>query len=389
MAPSALPAPAATAAQHSVAAILAAALFIAAPSSAPAATTLPPKASSQIPAPAHITPSTRATPAPAPSAVPPADFDPTAFGEITSSTLPLENGHRIAMRVNGSPITWEDFIAHVRLTGATLYEKHPDKEPSIAATLAAAVKDGLIVNALYRQFAAAHNLEPEPREIQKATGAALSGRDPRLKSALRLLNPDQIKTLVADNLAREKVDKYLGDRATSAPPTAAELTSFTENMRPTTSPVTVLRARHIVIRATPDMSEFNTNDAKAKADEIRARIADGETSAPATGSTLLDFPAAARQFSQDRFTAYRGGDLGYFKAGTMYPPVNDALEKLQPGQVSPVVRTAVGFHIFQLTERHPDDLRLQYDKFRREQAIAHWKTQTGDAAKIENYLTPR
>jgi parvulin-like peptidyl-prolyl isomerase len=339
-------------------------------------------------APPALTPATsRPSPAPGLTAMPPADFDPAMFGEITSSTLPLENGKRIAMKINGEAVTWDDFIAHVRLIGAAVYEKHPGKEANIAAALEKPVEDAVVLQALYRDFAKKNRLLPEPREIEQATGAVISRQRGPSRSALRLLTPDQIKGMVADNLTREKVDKFIGDRATSATPTAAELTSFTEVVRPTTSPMTILRARHIVVRATPDMSEFNRNDARSRAEEIRGRLADGKTTVTAgTGGSTLDFATAARQYSQDRFTAFRGGDLGYFRAGTMYEAINKALDQLQPGQVSDVVQSPVGYHILHLTERHRDDLRLHYDKWLRQQAVQAWKVKAVQTARIERYL---
>jgi parvulin-like peptidyl-prolyl isomerase len=298
----------------------------------------------------------------------------------------LENGKRIVMRVNSRAVTWDYFIAQVRLSGAEIYAQHPGKEANIAAAFFVPLKETLITQALFNKFADEHHLSPEVREVQIRTGKLLESRDPQMSASLKLLTPDQIKGIVRDALVREKVDKYIEDRATSAPPTQAQLADFVAQARPTTSPITVLRARHIVVRATPDMSQFNIDAAKAKAEEIRSKIRDENTTAPAAGSAPVDFEVAARQYSQDRFTAYLGGDLGYFRAGTMYPAVYEALKKLQPGDISDVVRTPVGFHIFQLEERRDDNLLLLYDKWRGQKAVRDWLKNSADAAQVETYL---
>lgn len=47
----------------------------------------------------------------------------------------------------------------------------------------------------------------------------------------------------------------------------------------------------------------------------------------------------------------RGGDLGFFARGEMPQEFEDAVFKLRPREISPVVRTEYGYHIFLLEER--------------------------------------
>lgn len=326
-------------------------------------------------------PNPQSTPAPLPQGT----FDPADFPAMTSSTLPLENGQRIVMRVNGTPVTWDDFITRIRLMGASVYDEHPGMEPHIAAALGHTIKEELTLNALFRGFAERHRLMPEQREIQAEMKNFITDRAGRVLPTASRLTPQQIEAAVTNILVRQKVNRYIGDQATSTTAAEAEVTSYSQNFRPTIQQVPILRARHIVFRATPDMSEFNRNDAKARAEDIRVRLDDGNTTAP-PGATLLSFPNAARQFSQDRLTAYLGGDLGYFAQGTMYPEINEALAKLEPGEISPVVQSRVGYHILQLTERYPDDLRLLYDRYRREMAVRHWQSESLKSAIVEDYL---
>lgn len=62
------------------------------------------------------------------------------------------------------------------------------------------------------------------------------------------------------------------------------------------------------------------------------------------------FPAVARQFSLAP-TAAVGGDLGWVMEGTMDPRIEGALAALAPGQLTPPVRTAQGYHILALRDR--------------------------------------
>lgn len=61
------------------------------------------------------------------------------------------------------------------------------------------------------------------------------------------------------------------------------------------------------------------------------------------------FPQLAQQFSQSP-TAAAGGDLGWVVKGDMEPELDDAISRMQPGQISDPLRSATGYHILLLRE---------------------------------------
>ncbi len=63
-----------------------------------------------------------------------------------------------------------------------------------------------------------------------------------------------------------------------------------------------------------------------------------------------NFQALAQQFSQSA-TAAVGGDLGWMQEGQLSPEIEQALASVEPGQITPPVRTLTGFHILQLRKR--------------------------------------
>lgn len=94
------------------------------------------------------------------------------------------------------------------------------------------------------------------------------------------------------------------------------------------------RAAHILIEVNDKVNEAQ---AKAKIEEIQARLAKGES-----------FEALAKEFSQDPGSANNGGDLGYAGPGVYDPAFEEALYALNKDQVSAPVRTAFGFHLIKL-----------------------------------------
>ena len=61
-----------------------------------------------------------------------------------------------------------------------------------------------------------------------------------------------------------------------------------------------------------------------------------------------DFAEEARMESDDRGSAEKGGDLGWFGRGTMVPEFEEVAFSLAVGEVSKPVRTQFGFHIIKL-----------------------------------------
>ena len=94
------------------------------------------------------------------------------------------------------------------------------------------------------------------------------------------------------------------------------------------------RAAHILIEVNDKVTEAQ---AKAKIEEIQARLAKGEK-----------FEALAKEFSQDPGSANNGGDLGYAGPGVYDPAFETALYALSKDQVSGPVRTDFGFHLIKL-----------------------------------------
>lgn len=97
------------------------------------------------------------------------------------------------------------------------------------------------------------------------------------------------------------------------------------------------RASHILFRWKSD-SEADKKEAKENAKKVLAEIKAG-----------ADFAAQAREHGTDG-TAPNGGDLGWFKSGTMVKPFEKAVfAATKPGLINDVVETDFGYHLINVT----------------------------------------
>ncbi len=94
----------------------------------------------------------------------------------------------------------------------------------------------------------------------------------------------------------------------------------------------MLAADHILL-LTQNMNDAQKAEVKKRIDGIRATV------------TPANFGAVATKNSQDTQSARQNGSLGIFPKGTMVPEFEKALLALKPGEISPVIQTAYGYHI--------------------------------------------
>lgn len=105
--------------------------------------------------------------------------------------------------------------------------------------------------------------------------------------------------------------------------------------------------------------------AKIRVAHIVHTIAPGDTKAEAAGKASMDavrlellkgasFAALAKQYSQDKSSAERGGDLGWFPPRKSDPDQFIRIaSSMKKGEVSGLVRTDYGIHIIQIADYQP------------------------------------
>ncbi len=73
-----------------------------------------------------------------------------------------------------------------------------------------------------------------------------------------------------------------------------------------------------------------------------------------------DFATMAKKYSEDPGSASQGGDLGFVKRGVFYPEFESAAFALEPGQISEVIESPVGYHIIQMIERRGEAIHTRH-----------------------------
>lgn len=154
------------------------------------------------------------------------------------------------------------------------------------------------------------------------------------------------------------------------------------NKRGGSSPLLIQQTntRHILIKPSEVVSDA---DAKHRLEDLKERIENGG-----------NFAELARQYSEDG-TAAKGGELGWVNPGDTVPDFEKAMNELQPGQVSPPVRSPFGWHLIQVLERRSQDMSKEASRLKARQEIRarkadeayqDWLRELRDRAYVEYRL---
>ena len=143
--------------------------------------------------------------------------------------------------------------------------------------------------------------------------------------------------------------------------------------------ITQTHARHILIKTSEIVPEA---EAKKRIMEIKQRIEAG-----------ADFAEQAKRYSQDG-SAQQSGDLDWVSPGQTVPEFEEAMNKLQPGQMA-AVQSQFGWHLIQVLERRNTDVSVQQKRqqarvaigtFKSDELYQDWLRQLRDRAFIEYRL---
>lgn len=273
---------------------------------------------------------------------------PTPLPPSATPIPPSPTPEPLAARVNGRPILLADFEAEVQR-----YESAQTAAGTDLASLDSyrqQVLDALVDLELLAQAAADQGATVSDEELSarldqlateqggsEAVGAWLAAHGYDLDGFQR-------------SLRRELLAQQTVARLSDSVPQQAEQ----------------VHARHILVSS------------QSEAEDILTQLSNG-----------ADFGQLAVERSLDLSTRVGGGDLGWFPRGVLnQPAVEQAAFALQPGEISPVVESDLGYHVIEVLEREPRQLSANDQRLLRQAAVENWLTNRRQAASIEVLIEP-
>jgi peptidyl-prolyl cis-trans isomerase SurA len=231
----------------------------------------------------------------------------------------------------GRAATADDYrVGHILLAIADDAEPGAEEESEAQAReIVAELRDG----ADFAQMAVAHS----------SGQRALEGGDLGWRKA------GQLPSLFADAVLGKEAGTVLDPIRSSS---GIHIIKILDKRGASNTMVQQTRARHILIEPSEIRSEA---EAKALADDIRARIANG-----------VSFADLAREHSDDPGSALSGGDLGWTMPGQMVPAFEEKMNASEIGEISDPFKSRFGWHILEVTDRREADMS---DEYRERQAM--------------------
>ncbi len=104
---------------------------------------------------------------------------------------------------------------------------------------------------------------------------------------------------------------------------------------------------HLLVKFSP--SESTKVKSLQKAEKVLGMLRSGE-----------DFRKLAREYSDDPVTKGSGGYLGAFEKGSLLPEIERVAFSMEPGHISDIIETQLGFHIIRVEKKKGDTVELSH-----------------------------
>ena len=166
--------------------------------------------------------------------------------------------------------------------------------------------------------------------------------------------PDQLPELFTEALS--KIDVGRSTNVLQSP-NGFHILHINDAKGRNASAVQQTQVRHILIRTDEFLSQ---SEAENRIEQLRERVLNGE-----------DFAQMARVHSADPISATKGGELGWVMPGELTGSFEDAMNKLDIGELSESVLSPFGLHLIQVLDRREQNMGKEVTRGRaRAQLVA-------------------
>jgi len=282
---------------------------------------------------------------------------PATAASNVQPSLPID---RVVAIVGDQPLLWSDVLTAINQRRAQGMQLPADSAAQQA--LARQVLGDLVDEEILVQKAKEMKLEVTDADITAGADRQIKqahsqfGSDEEYRNELRkagLGTPEEYRKALIEQYRRQNLQqKAFAELRKQAKPvnvSEEEITAAFEKSRADLQkrPATVT-FRQIVVA--PHASAAAKAKAKARANSLLAEIKKGG-----------DFEQIAKRESMDPGTKQLGGDLGWNRRGSGLVPEFEAMMfALRPGEVSPVIETAFGYHIIRVDRVQSAEVKARH-----------------------------
>jgi peptidyl-prolyl cis-trans isomerase SurA len=282
---------------------------------------------------------------------------PSTPAAPVATSLPID---RVVAIVGTQPVLWTDVLTAVNQRRTQGLQLPTDSAGQ--AVLARSVLGELVDEEMLVQKAKEMKLEVLEADVTAAADRQIKGvraqfkSDEEYRTELRnagLGTPEEYRKSLIEQYRRQQMQQKafaeLRKRAKPVNVTEEEITAAFEKSRAALQrrPATVT-FRQIVVA--PKASPEAKAKAKARADSLLVEIKKGG-----------DFEQIAKRESMDPGTKQLGGDLGWNRRGSgLVPEFEGMMFALRPGDVSPVIETAFGYHIIRVDRVQSAEVKARH-----------------------------
>jgi peptidyl-prolyl cis-trans isomerase SurA len=243
----------------------------------------------------------------------------------------------IAVVVNDDVITRNEIAARVRAIVARM--KSSNAPMPAEADLQRQVVEAMIVERAQNQLAKEMGVKVSDQELDRAIGRIAEGQKMSLQEMRNQMEKEGMtypafREEIRNEIMLQRLREHEVDAKIQI--SDAEVDTYMAAEKAAAADQFEINISQILVGIPQNASPEQIAARKARADEVARQLRTG-----------ADFAKIAATYS-DAPDALKGGEVGWRDPNRLPPLFADALGKLSPGQVTPVIRSSTGFHLIKL-----------------------------------------